>query len=299
MPSKSRSAKIRKAVIPAAGLGTRFLPATKAVPKEMLPIVDVPMIQIIVEEAVRAGIQDVILVTARHKSAIEDHFDSNFELEETLDRRQKKALADVSRAVSKLCNLISVRQKNPLGLGHAVLQAAPIVGDEPFAILLGDELMVSEKPSITQLTEVYERTGQSCVAVMEVPESDVSKYGIVGGKADSPGLIKVDRIIEKPSAASAPSRFALPGRYVLDPKIFEYLREVRPGAGGEIQLTDGLEMLARNEGLWAKTFEGRRFDTGDRIGYLDATLHFALQREDTRSGAEALIRKYAQSIGKT
>lgn len=293
-PGSNQSRRVRKAVIPAAGLGTRFLPATKAIPKEMIPIVDVPMIQMIVEEAVRSGIEDIVLVTARHKEAIENHFDSNFELEETLEQRNKKALAEVSRSVGKLCNLISIRQKNPMGLGHAVLTAEPVVGNEPFAVLLGDDLIVSEKPCTAQLIDAFLEKGQSVVGVMEVARDQVSKYGIVGGKEESQGLLKVSAVVEKPSPDQAPSRFAIPGRYVLDPAIFAHLKRVKPGAGGEIQLTDGLLTLAQNEGLWAKRFEGRRFDTGDRIGFIDATLHFALKREDTRAGALELLRKYSK-----
>jgi UTP--glucose-1-phosphate uridylyltransferase len=284
--------KIRKAVIPAAGMGTRFLPATKAIPKEMIPIVDTPMIQHIIEEAVRAGIEDIILITARGKGAIEDHFDYNYELEDTMDKRAKQELAEVSRRIGKLCNLISIRQKNPAGLGHAVLCAEPAVGNEPFAVLLGDDLIDSTVPCTKQLVEIYEREKASVVGVMEVPEADVSKYGIVGGKMLNSRLMHVDRMVEKPQPKDAPSRFAIPGRYVLSPGIFDCLRETKPGKGGEIQLTDGLQLLAQRERLLAYQFEGTRYDTGDRLGFIDATLAFALKRPDLAPGVRELMKKH-------
>jgi UTP--glucose-1-phosphate uridylyltransferase len=284
--------KIRKAVIPAAGLGTRFLPATKAIPKEMIPIVDVPMIQHIVEEAVRAGIEDVILVTARHKEAIENHFDFNYELEDTLEKKKKDELVEASRSIAKLCNLISIRQKTPLGLGHAVLCAQPVVGNEPFAVLLGDDLIDSKVPCTRQLAEIYEKENASVVGVMEVPSEDVSKYGIVGGKMLNPKLMQVNELVEKPSPSSAPSRWAIPGRYVLSPTIFDCLKETKPGKGGEIQLTDGLQLLARREKLFAYQFDGVRYDTGDRLGFIDATLAFALRRPDLKDGVREIMKKY-------
>lgn len=287
--------KIRKAVIPAAGLGTRFLPATKAVPKEMIPIVDVPMIQHIVEEAVRAGVEDVILITARHKEAIENHFDYNYELEDSLEKKHKSDLAEISKSIGKLCNLISVRQKNPMGLGHAVLCAAPIVGDEPFAVLLGDDLIDSDVPCTRQLIDIYERDQASVVGVMEVPQAEVSKYGIVGGKMINPRLMHVDRLVEKPAPKDSPSRFAIPGRYVLSPTIFDCLRQTKPGKGGEIQLTDGLQLLAQREKLYAYQFEGTRYDTGDRLGFIDATLAFALKRPDLAPGVREIMTKHLAS----
>jgi UTP--glucose-1-phosphate uridylyltransferase len=288
----SNSRKIRKAVIPAAGLGTRFLPATKAIPKEMIPIIDVPMIQHIVEEAVRAGIEDIILVTARHKEAIENHFDFNYELEDTLEKKDKADLLEVSRSVGRLCNLISIRQKNPMGLGHAVLTAAPAVGNEPFAILLGDDLIDSRVPCTQQLAEIYASEGASVVGVMEVPQAEVSKYGIVGGTMIRPGLMHVNRLVEKPAPQAAPSRFAIPGRYVLSPTIFDCLRQTKPGKGGEIQLTDGLQLLAEREKLLAYQFEGTRYDTGDRLGFIDATLAFALRRPELADGVRDIMRKH-------
>lgn len=285
-------ARVRKAVIPAAGLGTRFLPATKAIPKEMIPIVDVPMIQHIVEEAVRSGIEDVVLITARHKEAIENHFDFNYELEDSLDKKHKADLAEISRSIGKLCNLISIRQKNPMGLGHAVLCAAPAIGNEPFAVLLGDDLIDSAVPCTKQLIEVFEREKASVVGVMEVPQSEVSKYGIVGGKMVNDRMMQVDRLVEKPSPADAPSRLAIPGRYILTPAIFDCLRDTRPGKGGEIQLTDALMALAQRERLLAYRYTGTRYDTGDRIGYIDATIAFALKRPELAPQVRELLKKH-------
>ncbi|MGZ3709258.1 MAG: UTP--glucose-1-phosphate uridylyltransferase GalU [Bdellovibrionota bacterium] len=284
--------KVRKAVIPAAGLGTRFLPATKAIPKEMIPIVDVPMIQHIVEEAVRSGIEDIVLITARHKEAIENHFDFNYELEHRLEMGHKQDLLEVSRALGSMCNLISVRQKNPMGLGHAVLCAAPVIGNEPFAVLLGDDLIDSKVPCTKQLLEIYEKENASVVGVMEVPQSEVTKYGIVGGKMLNPRLMEVERLVEKPLPKDSPSRLAIPGRYVLSPMVFQCLRDTKPGKGGEIQLTDGLQLLAQRERLLAYQFEGTRYDTGDRLGFIDATLAFALRRPDLAPGVRELMKKH-------
>lgn len=288
--------KVRKAVIPAAGLGTRFLPATKAIPKEMIPIVDIPMIQHIVEEAVAAGITDVILVTARHKEAIENHFDLNYELEDLLEKRQKHELAEVSRRVGRLCNLISLRQKNPMGLGHAVACAESAVGNEPFAILLGDDLIDSKIPCTRQLIDVYEKQNASVVAVMEVAQNEVSKYGIIGGTRLDARTTHVTRLVEKPSSADAPSRLAIPGRYVLSPTIFQCLRDTKPGKGGEIQLTDGLQLLAQREKLLAYQFEGTRYDTGDRLGFIDATLAFALRRPELSQGVRDIMKKHLDQL---
>ena len=285
---------VKKAVIPAAGLGTRFLPATKAIPKEMIPIVDVPVIQHIVEEAVSAGIEDIVIITARHKEAIENHFDYNFELEATLERKNQLALSEISKSVGRLCNIISVRQKNPLGLGHAVLCAAPAIGDEPFAVLLGDDLIDAEVPCTRQLIDVFNQEQASVVGVMEVMQSEVSKYGIVGGKRLTQLLTEVHELVEKPSPDVAPSRFAIPGRYVLTPKIFDYLRQTQPGKGGEIQLTDALQTLAQKDRLLAYQFEGKRYDTGDRLGFIDATLAYALKRPELVDGVVSLMKKYLE-----
>lgn len=289
--------KIRKAVIPCAGLGTRFLPATKATPKEMLPIVDVPMIQYIVEEAVASGIEDIVIITGRNKDSIIDHFDYSFEIESTLDRKGKSDLADVSRRIAKLCNILTIRQKNPMGLGHAVLCAEPVIGNEPFAVLLGDDLIDAKVPCTRQLIEVAERENASVVGVMEVPESEVSKYGIVGGEKVGDRLTRVNTLVEKPAMGEAPSRLAIPGRYVLTPSIFEVLRNTKPGKGGEIQLTDGLKALAEKEKLFAYSFEGTRYDTGDRMGYIDATLAYALKRPELAPGVRALMQKHLAAGG--
>jgi UTP--glucose-1-phosphate uridylyltransferase len=258
----------------------------------MIPIVDVPMIQHIVEEAVRSGIEDVVLVTARHKEAIENHFDSNYELEDTLDKRQKEELAEVSRRVGRLCNMISIRQKNPAGLGHAVLCAEPAIGDEPFVVLLGDDLIDSAVPCTRQLIEVYEREKASVVGVMSIPREDTSKYGIVAGRALSSRLTEVTHLVEKPAPESAPSTLAIPGRYVLSPRIFDCIRDTKPGKGGEIQLTDALQLLAERDRLLAYQFEGDRYDTGDRLGFIDATLAFALKRPELAAGVRELMKKH-------
>jgi UTP--glucose-1-phosphate uridylyltransferase len=289
--------KIRKAVIPCAGLGTRFLPATKATPKEMLPIIDIPMIQYIVEEAVAAGIEDIVFITGRNKDSIVDHFDYSFEVESTLDRKGKSELADVSRRIAKLCNIMTIRQKNPMGLGHAVLCAEPVIGEEPFAVLLGDDLIDAKIPCIRQLIDVAEREKASVVGVMEVAESEVSKYGIIGGDRIDARLTRVKTLVEKPSPAESPSRLAIPGRYVLTPGIFEVLRKTTPGKGGEIQLTDGLKTLAEKESLFAYAFEGIRYDTGDRIGYIDATLAYAMKRPELAPAVRRLMKKHLEFAG--
>ncbi len=283
---------IRKAVIPVAGLGTRFLPATKAIPKEMIPIIDRPMIQYIVEEAVQSGIEDIIFVTGRHKEAIENHFDFNYEIEKTLELRGKTELSRQSKDSANLCRVISVRQKEPLGLGHAVGCAASVIGDEPFAVLLGDDLIDASTPCVKQLIDVFEKNKKSVVGVMEVPRSETDKYGIVGGEMLGPKLMKVAELVEKPSPESAPSCLAIPGRYILTPEVFKWIAETKPGKGGEIQLTDALSSLAKSEGLLAYQFDGLRFDTGDRVGYLDATIHFALKREDLKNSTRAMIERY-------
>jgi UTP--glucose-1-phosphate uridylyltransferase len=284
--------RIRKAVIPAAGQGTRFLPATKAIPKEMIPIVDIPMIQLIVEEAVNSGIEEIILITARNKDAIENHFDHNYELEDTLRRKGKDDLAKLSESLAKMCNLITIRQKNPMGLGHAVLCAEPVIKNEPFAVLLGDDLIDSNKPCIKQLIEIAEEEGASVVAVMEVPREETYKYGIVSGKTIRPGLVHVKELVEKPAPEDAPSQLAIPGRYILSPSIFDHIRNTKPGKGGEIQLTDALQLLAREEKLLAHTFEGKRYDTGDRLGFIEATIAYALKRYDLKNEVKAIIEKY-------
>ena len=284
--------RIRKAVIPVAGLGTRFLPATKAIPKEMIPIIDKPMIQYIVEECVLAGIEQIIFVTARGKDSLLDHFDHSFEIEHTLKQKEKKDLLQLVESVSKMADVITIRQKQPLGLGHAVLTSKSIVQDEPFAVLLGDDLVVSKVPCIKQLIEVFEEQQTSVIGVMEVPKDELSKYGIIGGKKISDKLYKVDRMLEKPKASEAPTQLACPGRYVLTPRVFDFLSHSKLGKGGELQLTDSLSKLSTDEGLYAYLFEGKRYDTGDRLGYIEATIAFALERPDLSDGVRKILKHY-------
>jgi UTP--glucose-1-phosphate uridylyltransferase len=282
---------IRKAVIPVAGLGTRFLPATKAQPKEMLPIVDKPVIQYIVEEAVAAGIKQIIFVTGRHKRAIEDHFDRNLELERALEEKGKKELLKLVKEISDLVDIVYVRQKEPLGLGHAILTAEPAVGNEPFAVLLGDDIMVSEPPAIKQLIDVFNKYRCCVLGIQEVPREEVSKYGIIAGREIEKGVYKVDTLIEKPSVEEAPSNLAITGRYILTPGIFNALRNIPPGRGGEIQLTDGIQKLGLREAIYAKIMEGKRYDTGTKVGFLEATVDFALSREDLKEPFLRFLKK--------
>ncbi|TCK04035.1 UTP--glucose-1-phosphate uridylyltransferase GalU [Phorcysia thermohydrogeniphila] len=282
---------IRKAVIPVAGLGTRFLPATKAQPKEMLPIVDKPVIQYIVEEAVAAGIKQIIFVTGRHKRAIEDHFDRNLELERALEEKGKEELLKLVREISELVDIVYVRQKEPLGLGHAILTAEPAVGNEPFAVLLGDDIMVSDPPAIKQLIDVFNKYRCCVLGIQEVSREEVSKYGIVAGKEIEEGIYKVDTLIEKPSPEEAPSNLAITGRYILTPGIFEALRNIPPGKGGEIQLTDGIQKLGLREAIYAKIMKGKRYDTGTKVGFLEATVDFALSRKELREPFLRFLKK--------
>ena len=288
---------VRKAVIPVAGLGTRFLPATKAQPKEMLPIVDKPVIQYIVEEAVSAGITQVIFVTGRHKRAIEDHFDRNLELERNLEEKGKEELLKIVREIPEIADFIYVRQKEPLGLGHAVLTAEPAVGNEPFAVLLGDDVMVSDSPAIGQLIEVYERYKCSVVGLEEVPLEDVGKYGIAFGKEVENGIYRLDAFVEKPRPEEAPSNLAIAGRYVLTPGIFDALRRTPKGRGGEIQLTDAIRILNEREAVYGRILKGKRYDTGDKIGFLEATVDFALMREDLREPFLKILKEKLKGRG--
>jgi len=281
---------LRKVVIPAAGLGTRFLPATKAVPKEMLPIVDTPTVQLIVEEAVRAGADQIVLVNGRGKSAIEDHFDRSYELEDTLARKNKQELFKQIRRISDMVRLISVRQKEPMGLGHAVRAAKPAVGDEWFGVLLGDDLIDSEEPAIGQLARISRKTGKATVALMPVPDDQTQMYGVAAGTPDPDGNLLIDRMVEKPPRGTAPSNLAVIGRYLLPPDVFGILEQVKPGAGGEIQLTDGLAVLAQQGRLVGVRFKGERHDAGDRLGYLQANIAYALKRKDLREGLLAYLR---------
>ncbi|HSM94001.1 MAG TPA: UTP--glucose-1-phosphate uridylyltransferase GalU [Anaeromyxobacteraceae bacterium] len=271
--------RIRKAVIPAAGLGTRFLPATKAVPKELLPIVDVPTIQHIVGEAVAAGVRDVILVCARGKDSIVDHFDIAPELEAHLERHGKHELRQHMREIAEMANVVVVRQQQPLGLGHAVLCAKDLVGDEPFVVMLGDDIIDASVPVTKQLADCYERHRLGTIALMEVPAAETHQYGIAAGKPLDDRTMRIDRLVEKPKQ-QPPSNLAVIGRYVLPPRIFSYLEQVKPGVGGEIQLTDALAMLAQEVGLLGYRFEGERFDAGDRLGYLKANIAFAMKRPE-------------------
>jgi UTP--glucose-1-phosphate uridylyltransferase len=283
--------KVRKAVIPAAGLGTRFLPATKAIPKEMLPIVDVPTIQLVIEEAVAAGVTDVVVINGRNKGSIEDHFDHAYELEHTLRSRGNVELADAMAAISQMVRLISVRQKQPLGLGHAVLCARPAVGEEPFAVLLGDDLIDNDAdPGIGQLIRVHEQTGAGAVAIMEVPAGKEHMYGIVAGEIDATGHMRIRDMVEKPKS-KPPSRWSIVGRYVLPPEIWPMLESTRPGAGGEIQLTDALKELAKSPtGIYGVVVTGRH-DAGDKLGYLRANLAYALKRPAMRDAVIDLCRE--------
>lgn len=268
---------VRKAVIPAAGLGTRFLPATKASPKEMLPLVDKPLIQYTVEEAVAAGIEDIIIITGRGKRAIEDHFDRSVELEENLKGTGKSQLLHQIRQISTLANFCYVRQSEALGLGHAVLCAQHLIGDEPFAVILGDEIIDAPVPALAQLIHVYKKRHGAVLGVQEVPKQDVSRYGIVTPKRLASGLHRVHDLVEKPSPAEAPSNLAVIGRYVLPPEIFPILRKTTPGKNGEIQLTDALRELARKSPMFAHEVRGQRHDAGDKLGFLIATVEFALK----------------------
>jgi len=274
--------KVRKAVLPVAGLGTRFLPATKAIPKEMLPVVDKPLIQYAVEECIASGIEHVIFVTGRRKSAIEDHFDRAPELEQFLEERGKPDSAKIVREISKGVQISYTRQNEALGLGHAVLCAAELVGDEPFAVLLGDVIMHGAVPATRELMDIYEATGAGAIHVEKVPRERLHFYGIIDGAVERSSrwgerLLRVKTLVEKPSAEKAPSNLGVTGRYVLPPQIFDYLRDTKPGSGGEIQLTDGLCRLASANELFACIYEGKTYDAGDKLGFLEATVELALQ----------------------
>ncbi|MEW9052619.1 MAG: UTP--glucose-1-phosphate uridylyltransferase GalU [Neobacillus sp.] len=271
--------KVKKAIIPAAGLGTRFLPATKAMPKEMLPIVDKPTIQYIVEEAIESGIEDIIIVTGKGKRAIEDHFDHSFELEQNLLDKGKYELLEEVQKSSKMVDIHYIRQKEPRGLGHAIWCARKFIGNEPFAILLGDDIVRAEKPCLKQLIEQYERYNASILGVQSVPYEEVERYGIVNGSQISNRLYSVADLIEKPKQEEAPSNLAIMGRYILNPRIFEILSNQQPGAGGEIQLTDAISRLNDFEAVYAYNFQGVRYDVGEKFGFIQTTIEFALRNE--------------------
>ncbi|MCP8967679.1 UTP--glucose-1-phosphate uridylyltransferase GalU [Ectobacillus ponti] len=279
--------KIRKAIIPAAGLGTRFLPATKAMPKEMLPIVDKPTIQYIVEEAIESGIEDIIIVTGKGKRAIEDHFDHAFELEQNLLEKGKYDLLEKVQAASKMADIHYIRQKEPLGLGHAVWCARNFIGDEPFAVLLGDDIVQSERPCLRQLMDEYERTLSSVIGVMKVGEEETHRYGIIDPIEQTGRRYQVRNFVEKPPQGTAPSNLAIIGRYILTPEIFLFLERQRTGAGGEIQLTDAIESLNEIQRVFAYEFEGTRYDVGEKHGFVETTIQFALQSDELR---EPLLR---------
>ncbi len=281
--------QITKAIIPAAGLGTRFLPATKAQPKEMLPIVDKPTIQYIIEEAVASGITDVLIITGRNKRAIEDHFDRSVELELELERKHKEKQLEEIKAIPQLVNIQYIRQQTPRGLGHAVLCAKNFVGSDPFAVLLGDDVVDSEEPCLKQLMAVFERYNSTVLGVQRVPWEDVDKYGIVSGEVMEDGIYKVKTLFEKPDREIAPSNVAILGRYIVTPDIFPILEHTEPGAGLEIQLTDALKELARHKAVYAYEFSGCRYDVGDKLGFLKATVEMALKRPDLHDDFAAYL----------
>ena len=288
--------KVRKAVIPVAGLGTRFLPASKAIPKEMLTIVDRPTIQYIVEEVVDSGIEQVILVTSEGKSAIENHFDYNFELDTILERKNNNALCREVHHVSSLIDIVSVRQKKPLGLGHAIWSARNVVGNEPFLVLLGDDLVLSDTPCCKQMLNLFNKTQTPMVAVQKVPMSETHQYGIIEGQPESDRLIKIDRMIEKPAPGTTDSDMAIIGRYLLTPDIFDMLSHTTPGHGGEIQLTDALLALTKKRGMYAYEFEGTRYDAGDKLGYLKAIVAFGLRHKSLGDDFREHLKEIAATL---
>jgi UTP--glucose-1-phosphate uridylyltransferase len=291
--------KVKKAIIPAAGLGTRFLPATKTVPKEMLTIVDAPIIFYVVEEAVKAGIEDIVLIAGRGKHAIEDFFDTSYELEDRLLKDGKEKLLERVTKIREMANIISIRQKHAAGLGHAVLSGLPIIGKEPFAVLLGDEITMGfhGEPNVTaQLVNSFAETQTSTISVMKVDEKDVSKYGIAEVEEQSPGFFKVTSLMEKPKPSETTSRWALPGRYVFDNRIMDILKDAKPTLNGEIQLTDSMKVLCQRHGLNAMTFTAQRFDAGDKLGYLQANIELGLQNPEIGADLKKYLLKLAQNL---
>lgn len=293
--------KVRKAIIPAAGLGTRFLPATKALPKEMLPIVDKPTIQYVVEEAIQSGIEDILIISGRGKRAIEDHFDKSYELEETLLKKEKYEKLVEIQAISNLANIHYVRQKEPLGLGHAIHCAASFIGNEPFAVLLGDDIVKSDTPCLKQLINVFDEYQSPVLGVQEVDAKEVSKYGIIDpitNKSLEKDVFLLNTVVEKPAIEEAPSRYAIMGRYVLTPEIFDILAKLPPGSGNEIQLTDGIKQLNESQSVMAYNFEGKRYDVGDKVGFVQATLDFILERREFRDRVRSYLREtiYAEDL---
>lgn len=274
--------KVKKAIIPAAGLGTRFLPATKAQPKEMLPIVDKPTLQYIIEEAVKSGIEEILIITGRNKKSIEDHFDKSVELELELEQKGKKEMLEMVKEISNMVNIHYIRQKEPKGLGHAIYCAKSFIGNEPFAVLLGDDIVDSNVPCLKQLIDAYNEYKTTILGVQHVDVENVDKYGILDVKHIEDRVYKVKDMIEKPNKDEAPSNIAILGRYIINPSIFEILENQEPGKGGEIQLTDALKTLSKQEAIYAYDFEGRRYDVGDKLGFLEATIDFALKKENLR-----------------
>ena len=282
---------VRKAVFPVGGMGTRFLPATMAIPKEMLPVVDKPLIQYAVEEAYAAGVREMIFVTGRHKRAIEDHFDAAFELESALEASQKHDLLAMVHAIKPDdMTCVYVRQPRPLGLGHAVLCAEPLVGDEPFAVLLADDLMLGQPPVMAQMVDAYAKVGSSILAVQDVPSHETKRYGIVDTQGVSGDLVVIKGLVEKPAPEVAPSTLAVAGRYVLNPSVFAHIRQQSAGAGGELQLTDGIAGLMRDESVYAYRYNGARYDCGTQAGFLEATVHLALNRVDLQADFKQYLR---------
>ncbi len=287
---------VRKAIIPAAGLGTRFLPATKAQPKEMLPIVDKPTIQYIIEEAVEAGIQDIIVVTGRNKRSIEDHFDRSIELELELEKGDKQDMLDMVRGISEMANIHYIRQKEPRGLGHAILAAQHFIGDEPFAVLLGDDVVISKQPCLGQMLDVFKEYQTSILGVQTVAHEVVNKYGIIAGKQVDDRVYKVNDMVEKPSVEEAPSNVAVLGRYIITPEIFRFLETQDAGKGGEIQLTDALKRLAKEQAMYAYDFKGHRYDVGSKVGFIQANIEFALRREELREEMEEYLSRLHENV---
>ena len=284
--------KIRKAVFPAAGLGTRFLPATKASPKEMLPLVDKPLIQYSVEEAVAAGVESLLIITGRDKTAIENHFDISFELEELLKDKNKDDLFDQVRAISDIARISYTRQKQALGLGHAIYQAKDFVGDEPFAALLADDVIDAERPALAQMIDVYEKFNAPVIATMQVEGEAISRFGVIDADEVEPGVFRIKGMVEKPAFEEAPSDLAIVGRYIFTPDIFEAIEQTKPGAGGEIQITDAMVRLLEKRPFYAVRLEGTRHDAGDKLGFLIATVEYALKRDDLGDD----FRKYLRSL---
>ncbi|MDT8716512.1 UTP--glucose-1-phosphate uridylyltransferase GalU [Clostridium sp. 19966] len=291
--------KVKKAVIPAAGLGTRFLPATKAQPKEMLPIVDKPTIQYIIEEAVNSGIEEILIITGRNKRAIEDHFDKSVELEQELENHSKDAMLSMIKDISNMANIYYIRQKEPKGLGHAINCARTFVGNEPFAVMLGDDVVDSEEPCLKQLIDCYNEYKTTILGVQDVPQHDVSKYGIIKAMNIEDRVYKVKDMVEKPKPEEAPSNIAILGRYIITPNIFDVLDNTKPGKGGEIQLTDALKSLMNSEAMYAYNFKGRRYDVGDKLGFLEANIEYALKREELRAGFEDYLLRITNTIKKS